>query len=213
MPDHQKSSCRLLLFKAPKVIQWGLSQRLSIREGFWWQRLFPNLNSSLTCLKMYFLYSRCYDRGNRVFCAISCPSKSGIRPDSDPQVVEARKRATALLLTVSIILKETVTERQHFRKSNYSLLQVHDKFRYSDIQINWLWSQSNFIKVYIMDSKVFPFFRVSTRFNKSFVFLGYDYKLLKFFSRVLPYRFYAAPLSLLFCSLPSSLAGQVISLS
>ena len=162
---------------------------------------------------MYFLYSRCYGRGNRVFCAISSPSKSGIRPHSGPQVVESRKRATALLLTVGMIVKETVRERQHFRKSNHSLLQVHDKFRYSDIQINWLWSQSNFIKVYIMDSKVFPFFRVSTRFNKSFVFLGCDYKQLKFFSRVLPHRFYAAPLSLLFCSLPSSSAGQVISLS
>ena len=67
-----------------------------------------------------------------VFCAISCPSKSGIRPHSDPQVVEARKRATALLLTVGMIVKETVTEREHFRKSNHSLLQVHDKFRYSD---------------------------------------------------------------------------------
>ena len=78
----------------------------------------------------------------------------------------------------------------------------------SDIQINWLWSQSNFIKVYIMDSKVFPFFRVSTRFNKSFVFLGYDYKHLKFFSRVLPHRFYAAPLSLLFALFPLPQQGR-----
>ena len=95
-------------------------------------------------------------------------------------------------------LSRKPSRNDNTRKSNYSLLQVHDKFRYLDIQINWLWSQSNFIKVYIMDSKVFPFFRVSTRFNKSFVFLGYDYKQLKFFSRVLPHRFYAAPLSLLF---------------
>ena len=76
---------------------------------------------------MDFLFSRCYDRRNGVFCAISSPSKSGIRPDSGPQVVEASERANALLLTVGMTVKETATERQHFRRSNYSLLQVHDK--------------------------------------------------------------------------------------
>ena len=62
-----------------------------------------------------------------IFCVISNPSKSGIRPDSGPQVVEAKERATTLLLTVGMIVKKTATEREHFPRSNYSLLQVHDK--------------------------------------------------------------------------------------
>ena len=37
------------------------------------------------------------------------------------------ERANALLLTVGMIVKETATERQHFRRSNYSLLQIHDE--------------------------------------------------------------------------------------
>ena len=59
---------------------------------------------------MYFLHSRCYDRGNGVFCAISSPNKLGIKHHLGPQLVEASERANALLMTVCMIVKETARE-------------------------------------------------------------------------------------------------------
>ena len=54
----------------------------------------------------------CYDRPGVIESSVFFfwPSKSGIRPDSGPRVVEASERANSLLLIVGMIVKEMATE-------------------------------------------------------------------------------------------------------